>query len=192
MMFGGNVGVYTGMKPHAFSISENERTVAKYGNSTVGKIWSFASNMNMAFMGYNEISWIIRESFEKCDDWNCAYEMLSGTPIVADGYITIAGVKTEENAIIARDHWGSAHTYHMTGDQWYLVQTNSDHWKGICPIRCQTAKAALDSVGRNNIDLNSLRHKVLYKEPVENDTTIYNSLMCPATGTVDDVVIMKN
>jgi len=70
----------------------------------------------MAFLGYDEISWIIRESFETCGDWDCAYLKLSGTPIVADGYITLAGVKEDENAIIVRDHFGSAHTYHMTGD----------------------------------------------------------------------------
>jgi len=42
MMFAGNVGIYTGMKPGAFSISENERTVAKGGNSTISKIVSFS------------------------------------------------------------------------------------------------------------------------------------------------------
>lgn len=45
----------------------------------------------MMFGGYKEISWIIREALENCDDYDCAYDYLKNTEINALGYIILAG-----------------------------------------------------------------------------------------------------
>jgi len=65
-MQAGMVGVYTGMKGGAFSISENERFPH---NHTAGLV----ENLIMGFLGYKEISWVIRDTLESCDSFDCAY-----------------------------------------------------------------------------------------------------------------------
>ena len=74
--------------------------------------------------GYDCISWVIRQSFEKCGDFECAKEYLSRTPIIAPGYITIAGIKENEGVVITRDRLNVAHIDELTENRWYLIQTN--------------------------------------------------------------------
>jgi len=52
-MFAGTVGVYTGIKPGAFSISQNTRAPQT-------KVRGLAENLAMIFTGYTENSWLIR------------------------------------------------------------------------------------------------------------------------------------
>ena len=68
VMFGGNVGVYTGMKAGAFSVSQNQR-------NTHNDVALF-ENIAMMFLGYNEISWIIRTTLNECDTYECAHKKM--------------------------------------------------------------------------------------------------------------------
>lgn len=61
-MFGGVIGVYTGVKPGAFSISENQRFP---NEDYVGLV----ENLVMAFTGFNEISWLIRDTLVECETY---------------------------------------------------------------------------------------------------------------------------
>jgi hypothetical protein len=67
----------------------------------------------MMFGGYKEISWIVREALESCDDYDCAYNHLKTTEINALGYIILAGTKDDEGVIISRDRDGAAHEDHL-------------------------------------------------------------------------------
>jgi len=102
VMFAGDLGVYTGFKEGVFSVSENDRQT----HITIDKI---IENVAMIFMGYNEISWITREALTMCDDFECAFNHLVSSPIIAPGYLTMAGTKDYEGAIISRDRFGAAH-----------------------------------------------------------------------------------
>jgi hypothetical protein len=77
----------------------------------------------MMFGGYKEISWIIREALESCDDYECAYNYLKNTEINALGYIILAGTQDDEGVVISRNRKGAAHEDHLnsTSDRWYLV-----------------------------------------------------------------------
>jgi len=101
-MFAGILGVYTGEKPGAFSISENLR---KHKKEAVGLI----ENLAMIVSGYNEISWLIRKTLTECDDYDCATQRLRSSPINSLGYIIVAGTKEGEATVIARDRLGTAH-----------------------------------------------------------------------------------
>lgn len=103
-MFAGHMGVFTGYKNNGFSISENERTPSEQKN-----IWLFAENMILIFLGFDEISWAIRKAFDICDSYSCAYNFLHDAPVIAPGYIIMAGIEENEGAIISRDRWGPAH-----------------------------------------------------------------------------------
>ena len=101
-MFAGVVGVYTGMKAGAFSISENQR---QFNDRESGLV----ANLAMLFTGYSEISWLIRETLTVCSDFDCAYYKLKDDPINALGYIILAGTKDDEGVIISRNRFDSAH-----------------------------------------------------------------------------------
>jgi hypothetical protein len=65
VMFGGTVGIYTGMKKGVFSVSENQRELDKH---KIGLL----DNLYMQSIGYKEISWIIRDTLMTCDSYECA------------------------------------------------------------------------------------------------------------------------
>lgn len=44
-----------------------------------------------------------------CDTYDCAYNSLSTTPIIAPAYFIIAGTKGNEGAVITRDRFYVAH-----------------------------------------------------------------------------------
>ena len=143
VMFGGVTGVYTGMKSGAFSISENQRAPHQQDTGAI-------QNLLMMFSGYKEISWVVRETFSMCDDYECAYNHLRNTDINALGYIILAGTKEGEGVVISRNRRGPAHEAHLNVNNgtWYLVQTNSDHWNPHgCFNRCESAHTNLDRLG---------------------------------------------
>jgi hypothetical protein len=125
VMFAGDIGVYTGVKKGAFSVSENDRQA----NVTIGGV---IENLELIFKGYSEISWITRDALTNCDTFECALSYFVSTPIIAPGYLTIAGVKNYEGAIISRDKFGAAHIEMLSNKSWAIVQTNDDHFDGTC------------------------------------------------------------
>eukprot|EP00178_Gracilaria_changii_P006355 TRINITY_DN20958_c0_g1_i1.p2 TRINITY_DN20958_c0_g1~~TRINITY_DN20958_c0_g1_i1.p2 ORF type:complete len:130 (-),score=8.43 TRINITY_DN20958_c0_g1_i1:18-407(-) len=129
--------------------------------------------MTLIALGFNEISWAIRDSFEKCETYSCAYNFLKDTPVIAPGYIVLAGLEGNEGTIISRDRFGPAHIDTLSDDRWYLLQTNSDHWTGRCPGRCTVGNANMKKVGEDNMDLWKLRTEVLNEEPTYNKKTVY-------------------
>ena len=44
----------------------------------------------------------------------------------------MAGTEENEGAVIARDPDTTYHLDTLNSTQWYLVQTNQDHWTGDC------------------------------------------------------------
>lgn len=116
IQFSGIVGIYTGFKNNAFSVSENQRTVTD-GSDMMG----FITNAGMILSGYKAISWVIREALETCDTFDCARVYLSQTPIIADGYIILAGLKDYEGMIISRNRFSVAHVDQLSEDRWFLL-----------------------------------------------------------------------
>lgn len=181
-MFTGIVGVYTGIKYGAFSVSENDRQPWRDAEALM-------KNVAMIFMGYSEISWVIRDALVKCDDFECALNYMSDTTIIAPGYIIMAGVKEYEGAIISRDRTGVSHTEMLTEDRWFLAQTNDDHFAGVCQTRCQTAKQNIKSLGREYINEQNLRESVMLANPNLNDITIFSSILNPRNNFFDTLPV---
>ena len=69
-MFAGHMGVFTGFKAGAFSITENQRT-------PLGTEEALITNVGFIFAGLPEVSWLIRETLTVCDDYACAYNKLT-------------------------------------------------------------------------------------------------------------------
>lgn len=181
VMFAGNVGVYTAIKKGAFSVSENERFPETDKKGAL-------ENMMMLFQGTQEISWLIRSTFETCDDYECAYQKLGHEKICALGYIILAGVKDEEGVVVSRSRYGIAHEEHLNATQWFLVQTNNDHWTpGGCYNRCESATTNLELLGQDALTQDSLRDSVLLQFPNLNYETLYNTQLTPSSGAIDTI-----
>jgi hypothetical protein len=144
IMFAGTVGVYTGMKAEAFSISQNTREFNKDPIYLV-------ENLVMILSGYTEQSWLLRDTLNTCHDWDCAHQKLRDTPVDSLGYFILAGTKQGEGVVIARNNFGAAHESFLNSSAgtWFLVQTNNDHWvePNGCHSRCLAATQHLQALG---------------------------------------------
>ncbi|XP_070613003.1 N-acylethanolamine-hydrolyzing acid amidase [Erythrolamprus reginae] len=171
--FFGYVGLWTGQRPHKFSISGNERDV--------GYWWE---NAMAAFLArFSPASWLIRTVLSESEDFETAFYMLAKIPIIADVYYIIGGTTARQGAVITRKRTGPVDIWPLDplNGAWYRVETNYDHWTNPPPYddRRTPAIKALNVTGQEHINLNSL-FKVLSTKPVLNKLTIYTTLMSNA------------
>lgn len=184
VMFAGIIGVYTGMKPNGFSISQNTRAFCSPDTYP-----SLAENIAMLWAGYKENSWIIRDALTNCDDYQCAYLKLRDEPQPSFGYNILAGTKGDEGVVLARDKWGTVHEDHLDSANgiWYLVQTNNDHWDTGCDGRCAAAVADMESVSQAKMSHDTLLGDVFMQPPVLAHGTIYNTFFAPSQSIMETI-----
>mmetsp|Transcript_11189 Transcript_11189/g.18808 ORF Transcript_11189/g.18808 Transcript_11189/m.18808 type:complete len:398 (-) Transcript_11189:166-1359(-) len=170
VMFAGNVGIYTGMKPGQFSISQNTRAPK---TNKLGLL----ENLSLLFSGVRENSWIVRDVLTDCPDFTCAHKHLSTDATISYGYFILAGVYGDEGVVISRDRFGTAHEDWLNAENgtWYLVQTNNDHWDTGCFNRCAAARDHMNEIGQHGISNVTLKQRVLNIFPNLNRDTIYNT-----------------
>lgn len=114
-MFGGIIGVYTGVKKGAFSISVNQR---EYNDGDIGLV----ENLSMILAGYYQVSWLVRETLEQCNNFTCAHTKLSTTKINSIAYIILAGTKENEGVVMTRHRTGTLHEDVIsTEGNWFVV-----------------------------------------------------------------------
>lgn len=172
-MYAGLNGVPTGWRDE-WSVSINNR---RPSNRTDPQ--ELMENISLIFKGYKQNMKLIRDTLQECSTYDCAYDKLANTPQIAASYYAIAGSKNKQGAVITKDRTGPAHIDQLSEENWYVSQTNDDHWKGICNIRCSYVKDSLDAIGRDNITPEQLRN-ILLQWPSNNEHSIYNTLMIPS------------
>jgi hypothetical protein len=180
VMFGGLPGVFTGMRPGAFSMSIDTR---RFNRNPLG----IFENMFMLFAGYEQAGTLFRNTLTDCADFDCAYNYLKNKPISGFVYYILAGTKDDEGVVIARKRFGEAHEDRLdtANGKWFLVQTNSDEWKQPghqkgCTDRCAAAETRMLALGRANLNLTSQEQKVHLTFPVLNVHTLFNTQFIPA------------
>ncbi|XP_066510206.1 N-acylethanolamine-hydrolyzing acid amidase-like isoform X2 [Hoplias malabaricus] len=159
--FAGYVGLWTGQSANKFTVTGNQRSK--------GHWWE---NVISAFLlKSSPVSWLVRETLEEATDFHDAVMKLSKVPIITDVYYIVAGVHSKEGVVITRDRSGAADIWALDWvmGQWYLVETNYDHWLPTPKRddRRDVAMKALNATGQNNINLRSL-YQVLSVVPVCN------------------------
>jgi hypothetical protein len=55
-------------------------------------------------------------------------EYLTNVKTVADAYYIICGTKPNEGAVLTHDRYENGDTMTLSFADWFLVQTNYDHW----------------------------------------------------------------
>jgi len=179
VMFAGTLGVYTGMKAGAFSVSQNTR----YKNKNPLYL---IENIIMMYGGFTENSWQLRQALTECNNYDCAFKMLAYQPMSSLGYNIVAGTKGDEAAVIARNNFGPAHISALdsANGTWFVAQANSDSWVD-CTGRCASAVKNMEKVGQTNISPETIRSEVLYVNPNFNKETLYNTNFVPRDGIID-------
>ena len=187
----GLVGLFTGMRPNSFSLSEDQRWTDH------GNIWD--NVVEWIFKGGRSVSFLYREVLQTAPDFDTALIMLQETPLIAPGYIIIGGTKSGEGAVVSRERNGPADTWMIDYDdsdngndnvdddgksknkntnQWFLVQTNDDHWR---PPKDNRRQATNDNmkllIGRPENVSNDTLFKVLNQPPTLNELTTYTTIM---------------
>jgi hypothetical protein len=102
--------------------------------------------------------------------------------MIAPCYFIIAGVKENEGAIISRDRFTAANVTSLSNETWYIVQTNEDHFDGICLQRCAAARKNLDTLTQANLNAETGFNQVLNVPPNLNKASIYSAMMNPSNG----------
>lgn len=173
--YAGYTGILTAINPGKFALTVDERFT--WDGGYVGIAEWILGDRNQQWMGF-----LTRQVMETCGSYSCAQKKLSKPPLVAPVYFILSGTSPTEGCVITRgrnnfDIWplGERHE-NQTGD-WFLVQTNFDHWKKPSPIdnRRSPAVKCMDQLG--NKDVPGTLSNVLSTRPVLNKLTTYTSIM---------------
>jgi len=169
------------MRPKGFSISIDTRFypqgIAEMFYSVVFAI----VNKNASL-----VSFLTRSVLETETNFDSALDSLSNNPIIADVYYILGGTSKGQGALISRNRNNATDVWILDPPtRWFEVETNYDHWTQPpwYDDRVVPADNAINSLGRDNISLDSLFKKVLSIKPVLNIETTFTMLACAADGT---------
>jgi len=125
--FGGFTGVTTAYKPGEFSMSLNAR--GSHDNVGIDKYFRIMTQISM---GVPSIVTVTRDAMTSCADYDCFRDTILDKKTVTEMYVIIAGKEVNQGTIISKAEKGADDIKVLDDEHWYLVQTNDDHFKGIC------------------------------------------------------------
>lgn len=173
--YAGFVGLLTGQKPYAYTISINERDK---GGLWMNALEALANGMN-AGIAIHIRDTLANEEF----DYEEAVVFLSSKALIAPCYLIIGGIESSQGAVITRDRTSTLDfvKIHAEKGQWYVLETNYDLW--VTPPasddRRDPAIKYMNEMGRGKLTEVGL-FNVLSTAPVLNDRTSYTVVMSAA------------
>ncbi|RNA05909.1 acid ceramidase-like [Brachionus plicatilis] len=183
--FFGFVGLITGVKPNAFSVSVNERFNANGGYIGLFE-WFLNINRKQAWT-----TLVARDCFENDDmDFNHVVKTLANTPLIAPVYYIIAGPVKQQGAIVTRDRAKAVDVWLLgSNNTWFIAETNYDHWKNplIIDDRITPCNRCMNKLGKEKMSFEGL-FNVLSSKPVLNKLTVYSALIEPKTGRLETYI----
>jgi len=182
--FAGYVGVYNGVRPKRFTITNNQRFGE--GGGLVG-ILKWLKGDTSAW-----VQLLTREVLETADSYDEAITKLSTTPIMAPVYYIVGGSKPGEGAIIARSREGIVETVKLnprTANGWYILEDNYDPSGKPLFIddRRTPGNQCMQKLGRKNVGFEGI-FNVLSSQTNLNKLTAYTTLMQVDTGVIETYI----
>lgn len=185
-VFGGYVGLLTGMKKGAFSISVDTRFDS---NLDRGLIQWLRGNHSAHFLTFTT-----RNAIENAATYDEAFAILNNTVLIGPGYIILGGSKAGEGVVLSREEALSIkpHTLQsrIQNGSFYVLETNYDWWvqPPFFDNRRDPAEACMDHrVTSANVGFESL-FNVLSAKPNLNLLTTYTTLMHVSSGAFEAYV----
>jgi len=188
--FAGTIGLATATKPGGWAVSINARA-----NILKGTKDALPTAVANARTGGSIFPLITREALEEAETFDDAMHYLSSKAMIMEGYIIVGGIAPSQGAIVTRNAsgaetnilWMDGTEHDGGGGDWYVVQTNTDHWRDAPSYpgykntsRRGTATRSLDTIGTENIGVDAL-FGVLSTPPVRNFATIHTDFAIPET-----------
>uniref|UniRef100_A0A674BT86 Acid ceramidase n=1 Tax=Salmo trutta TaxID=8032 RepID=A0A674BT86_SALTR len=183
--FAGYVGMLTGIKPHAFTLTMNERFSLDGGY--IGIVEWILGNRDGMWM-----SFLTRSVLENATSYEEAKNLLAQTKLLAPAYFILGGNQTGQGCVITRSrpHCFSTHcSLNPELGRWYVLETNYDHWKEplFLDNRRTPAMKCMNQTMQANISLKTV-YDVLSTKPVLNKLTTYTTLMDVNKGKLESYI----
>jgi len=177
------VGVLTGMRPGAFSVSVNFRTTGE------GYLKNLRNAAGMAW----PIGFLVRAALETCLTYNEAVRVLAESQLIAPVYFSVAGVANSDGCIVTRDRDKEIQRWTVR-ERGFSVQPNMEHWsndpyddilmsmdrRALARERVLELLAVQAHTGEP-LDVEEL-WKILSEYPINNSLTVSGTYMCAAKG----------
>ena len=168
--FAGLVGLPSAQKPHAFTISINER------NS--GSFWENA--FQALIDGTHGIAHlVVRDTVANPTfDFKMAAQSIASTPLITTVYVIMGGLQNE-GVVITHGRPQAINEWWLgSNNSWFLVETNYDHWKAppADDDRRDVAIKGMVDVGKTQVSMSQILN-VLSIPPVLNPGTIFTNTM---------------
>ncbi|XP_055779843.1 acid ceramidase-like [Salvelinus fontinalis] len=182
--FAGYVGMLTGIKPHAFTLTMNERFSLDGGYiGIVEWILGHRDGMWMSFL--------TRSVLENATSYEEAKKLLAQTKLLAPAYFILGGNQTGQGCVITRSRVLSLDIWEieLKLGRWYVLETNYDHWKEplFLDNRRTPAMKCMNQTMQANISLKTV-YDVLSTKPVLNKLTTYTTLMDVNEGKLESYI----
>lgn len=170
--FVGYVGLLTGQRPHAYTITLDQRNK---GDWWMNALEALAAGTQAV------AAFLIRDTLADTSlDFEDAILKLGYEPLIAPCYLIMGGVTSNQGVVITRDRTAALDIWKLDAPmgRWFLVETNYDHWESPPPSddRRDPAIKSMNETGRGNVSAPSLFH-VLSSPPVLNSGTAYTVTM---------------
>ncbi|XP_006015936.1 acid ceramidase [Alligator sinensis] len=176
--FAGYIGMLSGVRPGAFTLTMNERFSIDGGYLGILE-WILGKRDGM-WMGF-----LTRTVLENSTSYEEAKEKLAKTRLLAPAYFILGGNKSGQGCVITRSRAASLDIWDLDIKQgtWFLVETNYDRWKPplFLDNRRDPAKKCLNQTKQENLSLSTI-YDVLSTKPVLNKLTVCTTLMAVDGG----------
>uniref|UniRef100_A0A8C7P749 Acid ceramidase n=1 Tax=Oncorhynchus mykiss TaxID=8022 RepID=A0A8C7P749_ONCMY len=182
--FAGYVGMLTGIKPHAFTLTMNERFSLDGGYIGIVE-WILGKRDGMW------MSFLTRSVLENATSYEAAKNLLAQTKLLAPAYFILGGNQTGQGCVITRSRVLSLDIWEieLKLGRWYVLETNYDHWKEplFLDNRRTPAMKCMNQTTQANISLKTV-YDVLSTKPVLNKLTTYTTLMDVNKGKLESYI----
>ncbi|KAI1705710.1 linear amide c-N hydrolase, choloylglycine hydrolase family domain-containing protein [Ditylenchus destructor] len=180
--FAGHVGIITGMKPNAFTISINSKLKPDLKNLMHWLTGIFVENNSE---GTHFVLWSEREALTNCNTYEEAKRYLSTVKLLAGCYFILGGRYSGEGVVIVRTPDATQQYVELDPEKgkWFLLQTNYDPPERpfFLDNRSEPGMKCMRELGPNGLTLAGL-YKVLSSKTTLNKTTVHTVIMEISSG----------
>ena len=187
--FVGSTGISHGVSKGGFAMAQNMRAF------DIGIEAALRENIAAARAGARTYAELARELFAAGSSYEEALHALATTNLTNPMFLTVAGPKPGQGAVITRGRSDAQVWSIGDGGAWSLVQTNSDHGEGPDDPRRDTANEAMEALGNSSAALtpSNLLSKVVGLKPiVDNGDTTFSAVYDAKSGESQAIVRWSN
>uniref|UniRef100_A0A7S2D4W8 Phospholipase B-like n=1 Tax=Haptolina brevifila TaxID=156173 RepID=A0A7S2D4W8_9EUKA len=140
----------------------------------------------------------LRKTLVATASYESAVTLLESDPQIDDSYFIVAGTKSGEGAVLARDRNKNVDTWKLNPNDpnepngWFRLQTNYDHWDPAptADDRRTPGVAHMVAMGRDAVTTAAM-WKVIKTWPSFNHHTDYSAVFVPARAEYNATVFMR-